>query len=154
MLSTLFKLVMLFLYRKTESSEDKCACYFLLKNLMIEVFYSYPKERTSLMVRPLTEDVEICHMQKSSPLIVTKNIPRTFCSMCANEGLKILMPTAQNDDLWCLHDDTGPFLFLEISKRVSHSLTPTYILLSDCSRYTSFSNSQTLKSIQTGFSWN
>lgn len=40
----------------------------------------------------------------------------------------------------------GPFLFLEILKRVSYSLTPTSILLSDCSRYTSFANNQTVKS--------
>lgn len=66
---------------------------------MMKVFLYYPKETTPLMVRPLTEDGEVCRMQKSSPLTVTKNIPRPFCSMCANEGLKISMPTAQHNDL-------------------------------------------------------
>lgn len=40
----------------------------------------------------------------------------------------------------------GPFLFLEIPKRVSSFLIHTYILLYDCSRCTSFANNQTLKS--------
>lgn len=90
---------------------------FHLKNL--KYFYSYPKETTSFMVRPLTEDGEVCHMQKSSLLTVTKNIPRPFCSMCANEGLKISMPTAQHMTFDAFVMTVGPFLFLEIPQSLT-----------------------------------
>ena len=59
------------------------------------------------MVRLSIEDREKFHMQKSSPAIVTTNIPRDFSSMGTNEGLQILMTF---DDYWMT---LGPLLFLE-----------------------------------------
>lgn len=100
------------------------------------------QKRTSLMVRPLIEDREICHKQKSRPAIVTNNIPRPFSSMCTNEGPQILMLTAR----WPL---VPPRWLLDLSytwkfPRVSCSPTPAYIRLSDHSNYTSFVSKQTL----------